>query len=321
MNVIPDSIRIEYKAKAVAMRILSKEEAVIFGLLKSRGSMRVIDISLITGITKLKVTKALELFQAVEKCAVDGDTAIFLESSAPAAVETAPAEVVVQEDATEVATAAPAPVAVVENVIESRRKEGRPNSPEEVLDYIKTHLSTKNYSYLNRPDTDMVASANRFFDFYDSKGWRVGQSPMKNWKAAARRAFTDNQADGKLPWGVVKFKGSDMAAHMDAVMQQPPQEVQAVEALPIIPNEVGLMPPDERIHRQEILSRRLTEIMGPYPVQAQFCADSNFGISHDEYQEFQSACARYEEAFRMRLDRAMIQLANVPVEELRNCTI
>ncbi len=320
MNTIPDSIRIEYKAKAVAMRIFSKEEAVIFGLLKSRGSMRVIDISLITGITKLKVTKALELFQAVEKCMVQGDTAFFMESVAPEPVATVPADEVTQDVAAESAPVATAPVAVVENVIDSRRKEGRPSSPEEVLDYIKTHLSTKNYSYLNRPDTDMVASANRFFDFYDSKGWRVGQSPMKNWKAAARRAFTDNQADGKLPWGVVKFKGSDMAAHMDAALQQQP-EVQVIEALPIIPNEVGLMAPEERNHRQEVLSRRLTEIMGPHPTQSQFCADFNLGISQEEYQEYQSACSRYEEAFRMRLDRAMIQLANVPVEELCHCTI
>ncbi len=314
MNVIPDSIRIEYKAKAVAMRILSKEEAVIFGLLKSRGSMRVIDISLITGITKLKVTKALELFEAVEKCKVEGDNAIFLESVSSASAIDSPAEIVADE-------AMPAaPVVIADNVIDTRHKEGRPNSPEEVLDYIKSHLSTKNYSYLNRPDTDLVATANRFFDFYDSKGWRVGQSPMKNWKAAARRAFTDNQADGKLPWGVVKFKGSDMAAQMDAVQQQ--QEVQVIEALPVIPqDEVGMMPDQERALRQDILSRRLTEIMGGGPTQSQFCADFNLGISHEEYQEYQMALSRYQEAFRMRLDRAMIQLANVPVEELHQCAI
>ena len=28
--------------------------------------------------------------------------------------------------------------------------------------------------------------AQRFFDFYESKGWRVGNSPMKDWKAAIR---------------------------------------------------------------------------------------------------------------------------------------
>lgn len=28
--------------------------------------------------------------------------------------------------------------------------------------------------------------ADRFVDFYESKGWKVGSSPMKNWKAAVR---------------------------------------------------------------------------------------------------------------------------------------
>lgn len=26
----------------------------------------------------------------------------------------------------------------------------------------------------------------RFFDFYEANGWRVGRNPMKNWKAAIR---------------------------------------------------------------------------------------------------------------------------------------
>ena len=30
--------------------------------------------------------------------------------------------------------------------------------------------------------------ATEFWDFYSSKGWRVGTAPMKDWKAAARRA-------------------------------------------------------------------------------------------------------------------------------------
>ena len=35
--------------------------------------------------------------------------------------------------------------------------------------------------------------ANRFVDFYASKGWKVGQNPMKDWKAAVR---TWEQRDG-----------------------------------------------------------------------------------------------------------------------------
>lgn len=36
--------------------------------------------------------------------------------------------------------------------------------------------------------------ANRFFDYYESKGWFVGKSPMKNWKAAVRTWVSKNKA-------------------------------------------------------------------------------------------------------------------------------
>ncbi len=31
-----------------------------------------------------------------------------------------------------------------------------------------------------------VFDADKFFDFYESKGWMVGKNKMKNWKAAVR---------------------------------------------------------------------------------------------------------------------------------------
>ena len=42
------------------------------------------------------------------------------------------------------------------------------------IDEIKEYIKEKGY------DVD----AERFFNFYESKGWVVGKSPMKNWKAA-----------------------------------------------------------------------------------------------------------------------------------------
>lgn len=42
-------------------------------------------------------------------------------------------------------------------------------------------------------------NAQRFFDFYESKGWRVGNQPMKNWKAAVR---TWEQSDEQSKGGV-----------------------------------------------------------------------------------------------------------------------
>ena len=43
-----------------------------------------------------------------------------------------------------------------------------------------------------------------FCDFYESKGWKVGSSPMKNWKAAVRTwEKRDSNGGGKDP-----FKGA-----------------------------------------------------------------------------------------------------------------
>lgn len=42
--------------------------------------------------------------------------------------------------------------------------------------------------------------ANRFCDFYASKGWRVGSQPMKDWRAAVRNwNARDAQASSQPP--------------------------------------------------------------------------------------------------------------------------
>lgn len=122
MNTLQDSIRIEFKAKAVAMKVISREEALVFGLLKAKGAMHVLDLSLATGLTKLKVTKALELFVAVEKCRIEGDTAIFLDSvERPAAVSNVETT---QEQTTAANPATP-------SIIERQKNKGRPANVEE----------------------------------------------------------------------------------------------------------------------------------------------------------------------------------------------
>jgi uncharacterized protein YdaU (DUF1376 family) len=58
----------------------------------------------------------------------------------------------------------------------------------EVGNYIFKHLIDKNLT----PDKIKVqAEANSFVDYYESKGWLVGKTPMKNWQAAARRWVID----------------------------------------------------------------------------------------------------------------------------------
>ena len=172
-----------------------------------------------------------------------------------------------------------------------------------------------------------MASANYFFDFYESKGWQVGRSPMKSWQSAARRAFTDLQADGKKPWAVVKYRGSDMAANMDAkrvqapaaiaaaptVQQLPPpvNQPQVVQAIPVAPAA-----PSEANQRRGILANRLKEKMGPQPQQQDFCADPFSGVSNNEYLQWQDALQRYNHAYMSELENLIKRFANVPTQDL-----
>ena len=48
------------------------------------------------------------------------------------------------------------------------------------IDEIKTFLKEKEY------ETDIEGYADRFYNFYESKGWKVGKEKMKDWKAAIR---------------------------------------------------------------------------------------------------------------------------------------
>jgi hypothetical protein len=51
----------------------------------------------------------------------------------------------------------------------------------------------KNY-YLEKKQVNAEQKAQRFVDYYESVGWKVGKNPMKDWKAAVRTWISkDNQ--------------------------------------------------------------------------------------------------------------------------------
>ena len=65
-------------------------------------------------------------------------------------------------------------------------KQFKPPSLSEVITFAKERRAPAGFS------------ARDFIDFYESKGWKVGQHKMKNWKAACRRAFNWNWNRGKF---------------------------------------------------------------------------------------------------------------------------
>lgn len=68
-----------------------------------------------------------------------------------------------------------------EDVCRTKRRFVRP-TVEEVGEYIREH--------------GYQVDAQKFFDFYESKGWRVGNQPMQNWQAAVR-TWTRNDRGGQ----------------------------------------------------------------------------------------------------------------------------
>ncbi len=71
----------------------------------------------------------------------------------------------------------------IEDVTDSKKSNGekyknRPSVVEEVEQF-----------FMELTDGDLEFSKNQakaFYNFYESKGWKVGKNPMKNWRAAAR---------------------------------------------------------------------------------------------------------------------------------------
>jgi len=42
------------------------------------------------------------------------------------------------------------------------------------------------YEYMKEKEVDDIGEANKFNDFYQSNGWKVGKNKMKDWKASVR---------------------------------------------------------------------------------------------------------------------------------------
>lgn len=63
-------------------------------------------------------------------------------------------------------------------------------------------------------ENDFKLDAHRFYDYYESNGWRVGKTPMKDWRAAIRN-WVRNEQDKhpllptKLEIDAAKYKRED----------------------------------------------------------------------------------------------------------------
>ena len=75
--------------------------------------------------------------------------------------------------------------------LESKKKSKRFIKPTvaEVADYMREYCRDKGIQ--------TNADPQQFVDFYESKGWKVGKSPMKDWEASARTWINRDKSDKK----------------------------------------------------------------------------------------------------------------------------
>ena len=83
-----------------------------------------------------------------------------------------------------------------ENVILSPQGEKQKKFQKPTLEEITTYCKERNNGVV----------AEKFFDFYESKGWKVGNQPMKDWRAAVR-TWERSSASAPVTMEQVTFGG------------------------------------------------------------------------------------------------------------------
>ncbi len=64
-----------------------------------------------------------------------------------------------------------------------------PPSPEEIRTYLREKAG-------HWPESEREHLAERFYNYYQANGWRVGKNPMKDWQAAARNWMLNQKDHG-----------------------------------------------------------------------------------------------------------------------------
>ena len=228
--------------------VLTPDQVLVFDYIKQVRSCSRDDMQVALGLTTAKLSAALELFFVVDKIAEVNDVLYFCESPLPVALRNtlaagvASTEITPAQDRTNKKAIKPNPnFEQVKAVVQDRR---RPKDMNEVIELLKG-LEGDQYSYLLSPGTDYEATAEQFYNFMEAKGWRIGTSPLKDWRAAVRRYASD----GQNHWIVRKYPGMNNAfVALDAerdVMHAAPASVTGypLTQSQIVPQVEQLPPP------------------------------------------------------------------------------
>ena len=214
MDYALKSALIEFKWGAVMAGVITADQALVFGLIKARARCGLAELKQISGLSTIRFNKALELLVVVEKVVIHNDEVIFVPvKPSLAAVSTVVAVAPVQETESAVSDVEQ------EKPRAGSARKGRPDSVQEVVDYING-LDREKYAHLfTNPLVDIEGTAEEFFNFYASKGWVVGRNPMKDWKMALARAIGNGKSGGARSdngWAIRYHNITQVAAKLDA---------------------------------------------------------------------------------------------------------
>ena len=82
---------------------------------------------------------------------------------------------------------------------ESGRKEGKEGKEGKGIARFTPPTITEVIQYMTEKGCNSQVEAEKFFDYYSSKGWLVGRSKMKDWKAAIRNWLKNNFSTNNNP--------------------------------------------------------------------------------------------------------------------------
>ncbi len=94
---------------------------------------------------------------------------------------------------------------IEENSIEENSIDNTHNFKKPTIDEIESYCQERNNN----------VNANRFYDFYESKGWMVGKNKMKDWKASVRAWEKEIKKDNVPEWFDKDIKQEDLTEKVE----------------------------------------------------------------------------------------------------------
>ena len=163
-------------------------------------------------------------------------------------------------------------------------------------------LDKTRFKHLFTGEYDLHKLATEIYEFYESKGWKIGKTPAKNWHLCVTRALSSGSG-WALKYG--RVSGRDVAkafdAHMSAVQQQQPVQ------------QVPQLTDAEQQYRQGLIRARVIAKLGNGPVSTEFFSERP---QPSEEIAFQRAIREFNAECEAEFNRLMVQTANVPTAQL-----